>query len=68
MVTTRLARHQAFDAGFDQDELAEARKWHKSFKPSTLPQGDTSFSRSSGAGGQHVNKFVKSSTAVILSI
>ncbi|KAK1783287.1 hypothetical protein QBC45DRAFT_400187 [Copromyces sp. CBS 386.78] len=56
MVTKRLARHQAFDAGFDPDELAEARRWHKSFQPSTLPQGDTSFSRSSGPGGQHVNK------------
>ncbi|ESA42008.1 hypothetical protein GE21DRAFT_10427 [Neurospora crassa] len=58
IVTTsrRLVRHQAFDAGFDPEELAEARRWHKSFHPSTLPQGDTSFSRSSGPGGQHVNK------------
>ncbi|KAL2260179.1 hypothetical protein VTK26DRAFT_5912 [Humicola hyalothermophila] len=52
----KAVRHQAFDASFDQDELAEARKWHQSFNINSLPQGDTSFSRSSGPGGQHVNK------------
>ncbi|KXX77287.1 Meiotically up-regulated gene 82 protein [Madurella mycetomatis] len=52
----RSVRHQAFDASFDQDELAEARKWHKSFQVNNLPLGSTSFSRSSGPGGQHVNK------------
>ncbi|KAH6847320.1 hypothetical protein B0I37DRAFT_142030 [Chaetomium sp. MPI-CAGE-AT-0009] len=52
----RSVRHQAFDASFDQDELAEARKWHQSFQPVNLPEGNTSFSRSSGPGGQHVNK------------
>jgi hypothetical protein len=57
----RSVRHQAFDASFDQDELAEARKWHQSFQPVSLPEGNTSFSRSSGPGGQHVNKFVDSS-------
>lgn len=54
----RYVRHQAFDASLDPDELAEARKWHRSFQISQLPQGNTSFSRSSGPGGQHVNKFV----------
>ncbi|KAL2139035.1 hypothetical protein VTI28DRAFT_5873 [Corynascus sepedonium] len=48
--------HQAFDALFDQEQLAEARTWHKSFQLSSLPEGNTSFSRSSGPGGQHVNK------------
>ncbi|GAB1317556.1 Putative translation release factor [Madurella fahalii] len=52
----RFLRHQAFDASFDQDELAEARKWHESFRINSLPLGSTSFSRSSGPGGQHVNK------------
>ncbi|KAK1757291.1 meiotically up-regulated gene 82 protein [Echria macrotheca] len=52
----RFIRHQAFDAGFDQNELAEARKWHQSFRITNLPEGNTSFSRSSGPGGQHVNK------------
>lgn len=54
----RSVRHQAFDASFDQEQLAEARKWHQSFQPNSLPEGNTSFSRSSGPGGQHVNKFV----------
>ncbi|KAK0649432.1 hypothetical protein B0T16DRAFT_410071 [Cercophora newfieldiana] len=49
-------RHQAFEAGFDKEQLDEARKWHKSFKPESLPEGNTTFSRSSGPGGQHVNK------------
>ncbi|KAK4124300.1 hypothetical protein N657DRAFT_571399 [Parathielavia appendiculata] len=52
----RCVRHQAFDVSFDQDQLAEARKWHQSFKVSSLPEGNTSFSRSGGPGGQHVNK------------
>ncbi|KAK3400564.1 hypothetical protein B0T20DRAFT_404713 [Sordaria brevicollis] len=64
LVTRRLARYQAFDAGFDPDQLAEARKWHKSFQPSTLPQGETSFSRSSGPGGQHVNKTETKATTI----
>ncbi|KAL2023715.1 hypothetical protein VTK56DRAFT_1429 [Thermocarpiscus australiensis] len=55
-LSQRSARHQAFDASLDREELAEARKWHQSFQVSSLPQGNTSFSRSSGPGGQHVNK------------
>ena len=54
----RCIKHQAFDAAFDQDELAEARKWRQSFEIDSLPDGSTSYSRSSGPGGQHVNKFV----------
>ena len=54
----RSVRHQAFDANLDQDQLAEARKWHQSFQLTSIPAGSTSFSRSSGPGGQHVNKFV----------
>ncbi|KAL2163465.1 hypothetical protein VTH06DRAFT_5523 [Thermothelomyces fergusii] len=48
--------HRAFDATFDREQLAEARKWHQSFQLSSLPEGNTSYSRSSGPGGQHVNK------------
>ncbi|KAK3319899.1 hypothetical protein B0T19DRAFT_433277 [Cercophora scortea] len=55
-VIQRFVRHQAFDAGLDPEQLAEAREWHKSLQPSSLPRGNTSFSRSSGPGGQHVNK------------
>jgi len=54
LISTRFARHQAFDAGFDQDELAEARSWRLKLQPSSLPKGNTTFSRSQGAGGQHV--------------
>ena len=58
LLFSRLLRHQAFDAAFDQDQLAEARKWRQSFQPSSLPEGNTTFARSSGPGGQHVNKLV----------
>ncbi|ORY58880.1 uncharacterized protein BCR38DRAFT_460719 [Pseudomassariella vexata] len=60
----RFIRHQAFDASFDQDELAEARKWQSSFRGSNLPKGQTSYSRSSGPGGQHVNKTESKATTV----
>ncbi|KAK4179352.1 hypothetical protein QBC36DRAFT_77329 [Triangularia setosa] len=52
----RFIRHQAFDASFDEEQLGEARKWHQSFRMDSLPEGNTSFARSSGPGGQHVNK------------
>lgn len=64
-VSQRSVRHQAFDALFDQDQLAEARKWHQSFQLSNLPQGTTTYSRSSGPGGQHVNKCVAMSSWVM---
>ncbi|KAJ4271681.1 hypothetical protein NW762_000386 [Fusarium torreyae] len=52
----RFKRYQAFDAELDQDALAEARTWFKSFNSSQLPKGNTTYARSSGPGGQHVNK------------
>ncbi|KAI3401107.1 hypothetical protein diail_253 [Diaporthe ilicicola] len=52
----RFARYQAFDASFDPDDLAEARKWRQDFNEDALPRGSTTFARSSGPGGQHVNK------------
>ncbi|KAI5859815.1 hypothetical protein GGS23DRAFT_600003 [Durotheca rogersii] len=60
----RLIRHQAFDAALDQEDLAEARKWHASFDAARLPQGQTTYSRSSGPGGQHVNKTESKATTV----
>ncbi|KAK4458552.1 hypothetical protein QBC42DRAFT_276519 [Cladorrhinum samala] len=60
----RCIKHQAFDAAFDQDELAEARKWRQSFEIDSLPDGSTSYSRSSGPGGQHVNKTESKATTV----
>ncbi|KAG7103247.1 putative uncharacterized protein like [Verticillium longisporum] len=56
LVQSRSIRYQAFDAAFDLDELQEARNWHKSFDAARLPKGQTTFARSSGPGGQHVNK------------
>lgn len=53
----RSKRYDAFDAHLDKDALTEARDWFKSFNPSTLPGGVTTYARSSGPGGQHVNKY-----------
>ncbi|KAF4963721.1 hypothetical protein FSARC_8291 [Fusarium sarcochroum] len=53
----RFKRYQAFDAELDQDALAEARTWFNSFNLSQLPKGNTTYARSSGPGGQHVNKY-----------
>ncbi|KAI1842995.1 hypothetical protein JX266_010848 [Neoarthrinium moseri] len=64
LVCSRTVRNQAVDAAFDQDELAEARRWHASFQESDLPKGQTSYSRSSGPGGQHVNKTESKATTV----
>ncbi|KAL1875951.1 hypothetical protein VTK73DRAFT_9662 [Phialemonium thermophilum] len=52
----RLMQHQAYEASFDPDALAEARTWYQSFRLADIPKGSTTFSRSSGPGGQHVNK------------
>lgn len=53
----RFKRYEAYDARLDQDALAEARVWYNSFDASKLPKGNTSYARSSGPGGQHVNKY-----------
>ncbi|RYP68855.1 hypothetical protein DL769_005414 [Monosporascus sp. CRB-8-3] len=50
----RAFQNKAYEADFDPDELAEARKWRASFDESALPRGQTSYSRSSGPGGQHL--------------
>ncbi|KAH8880386.1 hypothetical protein GQ53DRAFT_755209 [Thozetella sp. PMI_491] len=52
----RFSSYHSHDAAFDPEELAEARKWHQSFRISSLPKGTTTYARSSGPGGQHVNK------------
>ena len=49
-------RYAAFDSGFDPDDLQAARQWRQSFTQDALPRGNTTYSRSSGPGGQHVNK------------
>lgn len=53
-----ISRYEAYDASFDPDDLAEARKWQRSFQEDSIPKGNTTFARSSGPGGQHVNKSV----------
>lgn len=49
-------RYTAFVSGFDPDDLKIARQWRQSFTQDGLPKGNTTYSRSSGPGGQHVNK------------
>lgn len=55
----RFKRYQAFDTGLDQEALSEARSWFESFSSTQLPKGNTTYARSSGPGGQHVNKYTR---------
>lgn len=57
-------RYQAHDALLDQDDLNEARKWYTTFNEDSIPKAQTSYSRSSGPGGQHVNKTESKATSV----
>ncbi|KAJ4414794.1 hypothetical protein N0V82_007709 [Gnomoniopsis sp. IMI 355080] len=52
----RFARTEAFESSLDPADLSEARKWRQSVSEDSLPRGTTTFARSSGPGGQHVNK------------
>ncbi len=52
----RSMSYQPHDTAFDPGELAEARRWRETFQRGTLPKEVTTFSRSSGPGGQNVNK------------
>ncbi|KAI0554767.1 hypothetical protein F4679DRAFT_579109 [Xylaria curta] len=63
-IQRRAVRYQAYDAWLDQDDLDEARKWHTTFNQDSLPRGQTKYSRSSGPGGQHVNKTETKATSV----
>ncbi len=58
----RSVGHQARDAGLDAQELAAARTWFQAFRPESIPKGSTTYSRSSGPGGQHVNKLDRPAT------
>jgi hypothetical protein len=57
-LSVRFNRHQAYEDSFDPIDLLEARIWRHAFDISRIPKGQTIFSRSSGPGGQHVNKYV----------
>ena len=52
-----------------EHEITEARLWLRDLNGSTLPStvGDVSFSRSSGPGGQNVNKYVSDQDPSIIS-
>lgn len=54
--TRSFAAKRSGDA--DEDELKAARQWLAKLDPDTIPRDlcDVSFSRSSGPGGQNVNK------------
>ncbi|KAG6011965.1 hypothetical protein E4U43_008015 [Claviceps pusilla] len=59
----RLKRYDAFDAQLDKEALCEARSWFQTFDASKLPRGSTTYARSSGPGGQNVNKiYVRTET------
>lgn len=51
---------------YDEAELKAARQWLKDLNPETIPQKlcEMSFSRSSGPGGQHVNRYGNISSRV----
>ena len=46
------------ESPYSDEDFAAARKWASTFKPDSLPRNlaKTRFDRSSGKGGQHVNK------------
>jgi len=55
----RNLRHSSGIAPGEHD-ISEARKWLMQFNENSLPPniGDVTYSRSSGPGGQNVNKYV----------
>jgi protein subunit release factor B len=66
--STKQVRQLFQRAGADEEDLeaeyAAARKWLSELNRETIPVSFAriSFARSSGAGGQHVNKLVTHST------
>lgn len=52
----RRTRTEAFESSLDPTQLSEARKWRQSVDKESIPKGATTYARSSGPGGQHVNK------------
>ncbi|KAI6370462.1 hypothetical protein MCOR25_004200 [Pyricularia grisea] len=56
LVLKRPFRRGANNVELDPIALNEARDWKKSATVNILPLGQTVYSRSSGPGGQHVNK------------
>jgi len=62
-IITSFLRHVSFRPdqyeGTSEADLTAARQWLASFNSETIPRSicDVSFSRSSGPGGQNVNKY-----------
>ena len=58
--THDLALRSSFVAPDIEADQAAAREWLKAFGPDSIPKNscNISFSRSSGPGGQNVNKYV----------
>ncbi|KZF21918.1 peptidyl-tRNA hydrolase domain-containing protein [Xylona heveae TC161] len=65
----RLASNTNRSGSLDEAELAAARRWIANCTPDSIPKnlGQVSFSRSSGPGGQNVNK-VNSKATLRLSL
>lgn len=59
---TRLYATKRTPASYTEDDLRIARKWLADLNPETIPRNlcEITFSRSSGPGGQNVNKYVLS--------
>lgn len=59
-ITSCRAYSSPYGTASEADELEAAREWYRDFKKGTIPAkiSETSFSRSSGPGGQKVNKWV----------
>lgn len=59
IINSRTLASRASQNNVAEDELSEARRWLANFDPDTIPKNivDVSFSRSSGPGGQNVNKY-----------
>jgi hypothetical protein len=54
--------HETADLRATEGDVSAARKWLAELHEASLPSsiGEVSYSRSSGPGGQNVNKFVSS--------
>lgn len=68
----RIFRHFASGTEWeaDKEKIAAAREWLQKFNAETIPRniGDVTFSRSSGPGGQNVNKCAEPRRPVIPSL
>lgn len=63
IVRRSFLSHRQHNSDATEEEIAAARKWVDEFHPEAIPKniGEISFSRSSGPGGQNVNKYAKGS-------